>query len=68
MRDATALPMFNVNGRKFIEHMSTYTVNITYPGNLPFYLYDEQYVDVIPQNSTVNNVTKLKHPVCILSI
>ena len=45
MRDATALPMFNVNGRKFIEHMSTYTVNITYPGNLPFYLYDEQYVD-----------------------
>ena len=38
MRGATALPMFNVNGRKFVEHMSTYTVNITYPGNLPFLL------------------------------
>ena len=47
---ATEFTMFNANGRKFIQHMSTCTVNITSPGNLPFYIYDEQYVDTSSQH------------------
>ena len=34
------LPCLTLMVEKFIEHMSTYTVNITSPGNLPFYIYD----------------------------